>query len=83
MTLNVLAFSLFNSRSHRSAFDHEGHLVSWVRIKFCDKFCDVGIVKDYVLVPARSFQLVFHQLCKPVQTEMAAYLPTNNISLEN
>ena len=26
-------FKLFNRRSHLSAFDHERHLVSWLRIK--------------------------------------------------
>ena len=36
MTANIMAFSLFNSCSHISAFDHERHLVSWLHIMFCD-----------------------------------------------
>ena len=37
MTVKTLAFLLFNTRrSHLSAFDHEHHLVSWLRIKLCD-----------------------------------------------
>ena len=36
MTVKILAFLLFNSRSHLSDFDSEHHLVSWQRIKYYD-----------------------------------------------
>ena len=47
----TLVFSLLSRRSHLSAWDHERHLVSLMRITFFD----VETGQSMTLVPGRSF----------------------------